>query len=440
MRIAYLTGTYPRATDTFIQREVATLRENGMEVETFSVRPPGEHHIVGVEQQMERDRTTYLLPPRFWPLLIAHLSLLVSAPGRYLRGLRLAWATRQAGLRGTLYQLFYFAEAGLLAHELRSRQVQHLHNHIADSSCTVAMLAAELGGQTFSFTLHGPYIFFEVHRWRLDEKIERALFVACISHYCRSQAMLLVPMTHWAKLAIVHCGVDPALFQLVNHRAGQQRLLYVGRLAAAKGLPVLLESLARLAPRFPELRLTVVGDGGDRPALEQLAQQLHLTDMVDFVGYQSQTTVRQYLQHTDVFVLPSFAEGVPVSLMEAMAAGVPVVTTQIAGISELVTDGVSGYLVPPGDGEALTERIERLIQDPELRSQFGQAGRAMVEQAFNIHQEAAWLQRVMVGAIAGQSFPVRPAEASSLNHLPPAPPQTEIVPSGRDVFAQQPSH
>jgi len=445
MRIAYLTGTYPRATDTFIQREVATLRENGVEVETFAVRSPGQHHIVGVEQQIERDRTTYLLPPRLWPLLLAHLTLIWRTPRRYLQGLRLAWATRREGLRGTLYQLFYLAEAGLLAHHLRSRRVQHLHNHIADSSCTVAMLASQLGGQTFSFTLHGPYIFFDVHRWRLDEKIKRALFVACISHYSRSQAMMLVPMAHWSKLPIVHCGIDPGLFPSVEHQPGQQRLLYVGRLAAAKGIPLLLESVARLAPRFPQLRLTVVGDGGDRPALEQMASQLKLTDMVDFVGYQSQAAVRQYLQHTDVFVLPSFAEGVPVSLMEAMAAGVPVVTTQIAGISELVTDGASGYLVPPGDGESLTDRIERLIQDPELRSRFGQAGRATVAQSFNIHQEAAWLQQIMMGAIAGQPLAVRPArtdfsKALSVSTSPSAPASSEIVPSGRDVLERLPSH
>lgn len=399
MRIAYLTGEYPRATDTFIQREVAVLRENGVDLHSFSVRRTGDEHIVGPEQKAERDRTFYILPVNPIALLVAHLTLIFSSPGNYLRALSLAWSTRQHGLLGTLYQLFYFAEAGILAKQIKVKQIQHLHNHFADSSCTVSMLAAELGGFSFSFTMHGPYIFFEPHRWRIDEKIKRALFTCCISHYCRSQGMIFAPFDKWDQLHIIHCGVDPALFNLVSHDEPGKQLLYAGRLATVKGLPILFESLAALKPSHPDILLTVVGDGPDRSKLEHMTTQLGLDENVKFVGYQSQADVRKHMQQTHVFVLPSFAEGVPVSLMEAMAAGIPVVTTQIAGVSELVEEGISGYLVPPGDVISLTDRIKTLLIDNQLRARLGAAGRAKVEKDFNIHHEVGRLHRVITAAL-----------------------------------------
>jgi colanic acid/amylovoran biosynthesis glycosyltransferase len=418
MRIAYLTGEYPRATDTFIQREVFALRDKGIDVHTFSIRRTGDEHIVGPEQRAERDRTFYILPPQGLALILAHLRLLSGSPARYAKALKLAWKTRQVGLRGTLYQLFYFLEAGVLAQQIQQKQIQHLHNHFADSSCSVAMLAAELAGISFSFTMHGPSIFFEPYRWHLHEKIKNALFVSCISHFCRSQGMIFAPATQWHRMHIIHCGVDPSLFQLVAHQGTGKRLLYVGRLAVVKGLPILLESLAAIQPLYPDVVLTVVGDGPDRLQLEQQTAQLGLTNNVRFVGYQSQTEVRQHLQQTDIFVMSSFAEGVPVVLMEAMAAGVPVIATQIAGISELVEDGVSGFLVPPGDTVSLGDRISKLLTSSDLRTQFGAAGRAKVEQDFNIHDEAARLRQVMTQALKGHVEATRPHLQAAIEEVP----------------------
>jgi glycosyltransferase involved in cell wall biosynthesis len=170
-----------------------------------------------------------------------------------------------------------------------------------------------------------------------------------------------------------------------------------------KGLPILLDSLAQLKQTQPDVKLTVVGDGPDRSQLEQLTQDLGLSQNVEFVGYQSQTEVRQWMQQTDVFVMASFAEGVPVVLMEAMAAGVPVVATRIAGVAELVEDGVSGYLVPPADSQSLSDRIVQLLADGDLRSRLGQAGRQKVEQDFNIHLETQKLHQILVKALGAKS-------------------------------------
>jgi len=409
MRIAYLTGEYPRATDTFIQREVFALREQGAEVHTFSVRPTGEEHMVGEEQKQERIQTFYILPPQPIKLLQAHLNLLLTSPKRYLQALKLAWSTRIYGLRGNLYQLFYFLEAGILAQEIRKRRIKHLHNHFGDSSCSVAMLAAELGGFSYSFTLHGPYIFFQPYHWRLDEKIKRALFVSCISNYCRSQGMIFAPIEKWNQMHIVHCGIDPALFKLVSHQGKGKNLLYVGRLAAVKGLPILLQALVILKQQHPDIVLTVVGDGGDRTSLEKMTADLGLSNNVNFVGYKSQVEVRKYFEETDVFVLSSFAEGVPVVLMEAMASGVPVIAPQIAGVSELVENCISGYIVPPGDTASLTQSIDKLLNNSELRTKFGIAGRNKVEKEFNINLEAQKLYKIMSKAlqpVSSEQLPV----------------------------------
>ena len=250
----------------------------------------------------------------------------------------------------------------------------------------------------------------EQRRWRLREKIERALFVACISHYCRSQAMINAAPSEWHRLHIVHCGVDPSVFTPTAPSGAGARLLYVGRLAAAKGLPILLRALARLKPAHPGLQLSVVGDGPDRDMLEAMAAELEVTDCVQFLGYQSNAEVRRHLSQTEVFVMSSFAEGVPVVLMEAMAAGVAVVAPRIAGIPELIDDGRSGFLTPPGDVQTLAQRIAALLDDPELRRTFAEAGRQTVAQQFNLQKEAAWLAQVMNHALKNEPCPIRPLD------------------------------
>lgn len=413
-RIGYLTGQYPRATDTFIQREVAALRQLGFEIHTFSVRRPALEQLVGREQKDEYEKTSYLLPVHILSVLFIHLAFLVRSFSQYLEAAKLAWTACQPGLKGLVYQIFYFVEAGILAHQLRQREITHIHNHLADSSCTVAMLAAKISGISFSFTIHGPYIFYEPHRWRIDKKIEQALFVNCISYFCRSQCMLFSAVDCWSKLHIVHCGVEVDRFRPVTHAGLGTRLLYVGRLAAAKGLPILLESLTLLRGSCPDLSLTIIGDGPDRSHLEDKVKKLKLSEQIRFAGYKSQSEVRDFFQQTDIFILPSFAEGVPVSLMEAMATGLPVVTTQIAGISELVKDGESGYLVMPSNAEQIAQKILHLYAEPQIRQSFGKAGRQFVEQEFSLTKEAHWFSDVFKAALQNSQLPPRPEQAEAI--------------------------
>jgi glycosyltransferase involved in cell wall biosynthesis len=383
------------------------LRDLGHEVLTCSVRQVHPENLTGPEERAAEASTFYLLSAAKNPLRLigAHVRALARAPGRYLRALGLAWSTRPAGMKAALYQLFYFAEAGVLADELRRRGIGHLHNHFADSSCTVAMLAAGISGLPYSFTMHGPTEFFAAEKWRLDEKIARARFVACISHFCRSQLMIWSAPDDWAKLRIVHCGITPEHYGHAAGRTPGKRLVFVGRLAPVKGVPVLLDALARLRADDPEVTLTLVGDGAERGWIEARIAELGLADAVTITGYLGQAEVAAELAKADIFVLPSFAEGVPVVLMEAMATGLPVVTTRIAGIPELVEDGVSGRIVAPGDVAGLTDAIAGLLADPDRRTAMGIAGRAHVAAEHDVTAEAAWLGEILAGQAGGRLRP-----------------------------------
>lgn len=394
-KIAYLTGEYPRASDTFIQREVAALRGLGHEVQTCSIRRTGVEHLVGPEQRSEQAQTFHVLEAVKSTLFLRALGQNMRQPARFLSALKLAWSTAPKGIKGRLYQMIYLAEAMVLATKLQDAGVTHLHNHIAKASCTVAMLASHLSGIPYSFTIHGPDIFFEPHHWRIDEKAARAKFVACISNFARSQLMCFAKPADWDRFHIVHCGIQPDRYTPTE--VAEPHLLFVGRLAGVKGVPILLQSVADLATDIPDLRLTLIGDGPDRAELETKARDLGIADRCDFVGYKSQSEVAEALTKASVFVLPSFAEGVPVVLMEAMAAGVPVLTTRIAGIPELVEDGVSGKLVAPGDTDALTGALKDLLSPSTDRRAMGQAGRDKVTQDFNIATEAAKLSALFQG-------------------------------------------
>lgn len=390
--VAYLTGEYPKVSHTFIQREVAALRALGVSVETCTVRRAAARDVLA-DQKAEEANTFCILETAKRPhrLLGAHLTLLARTPGRWFKTLALAWRTRSPGLKAMLYQLFYFAEAGVLAQHLRERGVVHLHNHFGNSSCSVAMLSSELSGIPFSFTEHGPAIFFEPERWRIDEKIARARFVAAISHFCRSQLMLFSDPAHWHKIGIVHCGVTPARYGREPRASFGKHILFVGRLDPVKGVPLLLEAFVAVRERHPDARLTIVGDGAKRADAEQQARARGLGDIVTFAGYKTQAEVAELLEVSDLLVLPSFAEGVPVVLMEAMASRIPVIASRVAGVQELVRDGETGYTVPPGDVATLSDRISHLLADPDLCRRMGEAGRAVVEAEFNLDKEAAWL-------------------------------------------------
>lgn len=411
-RIVYLTALYPAVSHTFILREVEGLRALGFEVRTASVRRPGPEHLRGPQEQQAADSTFYVLSAAKKGLALpAAVLRTLRRPAHLARVLGLALRTRQPGIKGTAYQLFYLAEAMVLARWLRDEGIDHLHCHFAQSSAQVAMLAAELAGIPFSYTLHGPADLYEPHRWHLSEKTSRAAFVACISHYARAQAMLFSDPAHWHKLHIVHCGVIPELYDRPAPQAHKNlHLLFVGRLAPVKGLRVLFEALPDLLKTHPEVRLTIVGDGEDRARLEAAARPLG--DAVRFTGYLSQDEVAEVMAEADVFVLPSFAEGLPVVLMEALAAGKSAIAPRVAGVAELIEDGKTGLLVHAGDVQGLRAALSTLAANPEQARHMGAAGQAVVRAEFDARIEAGRIGALFAGT-AGSDLRPRPLTAQA---------------------------
>jgi glycosyltransferase involved in cell wall biosynthesis len=403
-RVAYLTGNYPAVSHTFILREIAMLRRLGFTVAACSIRQTPPAQLLGPEERAEAEQTFNVLNAARRPAtLVAAQGAALRRPGRYLRALRLALTTGRPGLKGLVWQVFYFVEASVLARHLLQNRIDHLHNHFADSSANVAMIAAALADIDFSYTLHGPAEIYDPVGWHFAEKTARARFVFCISHFARSQAMLFSDPEHWPKLKIIHCGVIPE-----NYGGAERQdpdglhLCFVGRLTPIKGVRVLLDAFDAARQAVPGLRLTLVGDGTDRPQLERMAR--HHGDAIRFAGFLDQTAVADTLRTADALVLPSFAEGVPVVLMEAMASGKPVIATQVGGVSELVEDGVSGHVVPPGDAASLAEAIIALA-DPDRRARMGAAGRERVVTEFDIRIEAARIATLLTGGGDGDLRP-----------------------------------
>jgi glycosyltransferase involved in cell wall biosynthesis len=294
-----------------------------------------------------------------------------------------------------VWHLFYFVEAILMWRWLRQADVRHLHVHFANAGSMVGLLYArfaEAEGAGFSFTMHGPTEFDEVERFRLREKVATAAFVACISDYARSQLMRVSSPDDWDRLEIVHCGVDTDRWTLsrpASEDSGSIRILTVARLAPDKGLALLIEAVARVLRNGADLTLEIIGEGPERPALEALVSRLDLDGRVRLVGPVGQDRIIDHYAEADVFCLSSFAEGVPVVLMEAMALERPVIAPRVMGIPELVEDGVSGLLFPAGNVGALGATIARLAGEaPDVRAAMGAAGRKQVRTHFEIEESA----------------------------------------------------
>jgi glycosyltransferase involved in cell wall biosynthesis len=288
--------------------------------------------------------------------------------------------------------LSWFLEAIVVHRKCQRRNIRHVHVHLDGTAPAVGLLVAYLGNDgaetgpwSFSMTVHGSKEFFDVARQRLARKVRAARFVVCISDFTRSQLMALVDDTHWSKLHVVHCGIDPDQFAPPERAVpgdAPVRILTVGRHDHMKGVAILIEAVAELQRRGVRVALTVVGDGPQREHLERLGQRESVADLITWAGSVGQDGIRAHYHAADVFCLPSFAEGIPVVLMEAMATELPVVANHITGIPELVEHEVSGLLLRPGRSDLMVDALERLARDADLRARLGRAGREKVRREF----------------------------------------------------------
>lgn len=391
-RVAYLINQYPKVSHSFIRREIRALEKAGVVIDRYALRGWADP-VPDAEDAQEKEQTTYLLRGGLVPLLAATCTALVRTPRRMFAATALACRLGWRADRPWLLHLVYLAEACLLAHWMHQRNTTHLHAHFGTNPAAVALLARVLGGPPFSFTVHGPEEFDKPEFLKLREKVSGSAFVVAISSYGRSQIFRWIDPTEWPKVHTVHCGIEPGLHaKTVSPPGDSARIVCVGRLCEQKGQMILLQAVRQLVDMAVPVKLVLAGDGEMREALEQAIARLELQPHVHITGWLSGERVRQEILAARALVLPSFAEGLPVVLMEAMALGRPVISTYVAGIPELVIDGVNGWLVPAGDDAALTQALKTcLAASPALLARMGAAGHERVLHRHSVDTEAAKL-------------------------------------------------
>ena len=395
--LAYLVSTYPTLSMTFVLREVLALRELGFRIETASINRPDRpiHELTAVEAAEARN--TYCVKQHgLAGATVAKLQTVFGNFGGYWRGVRLAFRLAGLDLRRLYLNLMYFIEALMVGQWMKRQGLRHLHVHLASQAASVGLFVRTVFGFGYSLTVHGPDEFYDVERQMLAEKIRAADFLCCISSFARSQLMKLSPYEHWSKFVVSPLGVDPEIFAPRPPQTAPEifEILCVGRLAPAKGQHILIDALEKLTQEGRQVRLRLVGSGPDDASLLAHAARSTAGEWVVFEGAINQDRIRDFYAAADAFCLPSFAEGLPVVLMEAMAMEIPCVTTHIAGIPELIRDGEDGLLVPPSDMDALVKALASLMDDTELRQRLGKSGRARVREHYDLRRSVERLAAI----------------------------------------------
>jgi glycosyltransferase involved in cell wall biosynthesis len=373
----------------FVLREVLMLRELGFRIETASINPPDRAPEGMTAEEAQEAARTYCVKRDGLAGAARALALtLLSNPAGIWRGFRLAFTLAGLDLNRLSLNLMYFLEALMVGQWMERNHRTHLHVHLGSQAASVGLFVRHVFGFGYSITVHGPDEFYDVAGKYLPQKIEAADFIFCISSFARSQLMKLSPYVHWKKLVVSPLGVDPEHFSARPERPSPEilEILCIGRLTPAKGQHMLLDALERLGERGYSVRLRLVGSGPDEASLREHASACKFPESIVFEGAVNQDRIRTLYAAADLFCLPSFAEGVPVVLMEAMAMEIPCVTTHITGIPELIRDGVDGLLVPPGDVDALVDALARLLVDEDLRQRLGHSGRARVLECYDLRR------------------------------------------------------
>lgn len=380
MTVAYLTNQYPKVSHTFIRREIRALEALGLAVTRFSIRPSPDK-LRDPEDVEEMARTRVLIEQSPAVLLRDLVGAIVTRPRKFQRAFGVALSLGRASERGVLVNLAYLVWAASLLRLAREEGFSHVHVHFGTNPAAVALLCKTLGGPTYSFTVHGPEEFDKPLSISLREKILGSEFVAAVTSFGRSQLFRHCDYAHWSKVRVVRCGVDESYLALPPPRGSDapDNFVCVGRICEQKGQLLLIQALAQLKARGIVAPTVLVGDGEMRGQAEQLIAELGLAASVTITGWASSEQVRAHLSGARAMVLPSFAEGLPVVIMEALALECPVISTYVAGIPELVQDGVSGWLVPAGSVDALADALERAWAAPLAeRRRLGAEGRRRV--------------------------------------------------------------
>lgn len=392
MRITYLINQYPKVSHTFIRREILALERLGFEIQRIALRGWDEK-LIDADDILEQTKTTYLLKDGITSLILLAIKSFLQQPARFILALCLAIKMGIRADRPLIYHLMYFLEACRLNFEAKQFSSQHLHAHFGTNPSEIVMLVNKLSGLPYSFTVHGPEELDRPQFLKLAEKINRSKFVVAISSFGRSQLMRWVNHDRWNKIKIVHCGLESSFYNgPAEAIPNKPRLVCIGRLCEQKGQLLLIEAAKNLHAQQIDFELILAGDGEMRVEIESLIVQHQLQDKVKITGWISSEEVRSYILAAQVLVLPSFAEGLPVVIMEAMSLRRPVISTYIAGIPELIIPEENGWLCVAGDVADLTNTIREALLTPIATLQkMGDAAYERVTIRHNIDIEVAKL-------------------------------------------------
>jgi glycosyltransferase involved in cell wall biosynthesis len=401
-KLAYLVSQYPKISHSFIRREILELEKRGWQIFRLSIRG-WDLELVDPEDILERTRTTFVLKEGPLSLATAIIRQMFCSPWRFFSAAALALQMMPRSDRPFIWHLFYFAEACWIAPRLERRGIAHLHAHFSANDAEVAMLVSELTGISYSLTVHGPDEFDKARWAHLAEKIRRAAFVVAVCSFARAQIFRMIDHRDWGKIKVVHCGIDLAFSNLDAVVPSEtNRLVCVGRLCEQKGQLLLVKAVAALAKEGRDFELVLVGDGEHRAAVEQLIAENNLTDFVKVTGWASASRVRDEILGARAMILPSFAEGLPVVLMEAMVLGRPVLSTYVAGIPELVIHGKTGWLFPAGSEEDLLHAVRASLDaSKEVLKEMGDQARARALQRHDLGTQAEKLTNLFRAVLNG---------------------------------------
>jgi len=402
MNLAYLTTVYPSVSHTFIRREILGLEGRGHTIQRCSIRRPD--NCVDKLDLDEEEKTFYCLEQSVIRLLIDTLHMFILSPIRWLNTFFMLLRFNKQSDRGLIRHLAYLVEACVLYKEIRKKEIKHIHTHFGTNSTTVALAIKKLGGVSYSFTVHGPDEFDAPIGLSLNEKIIEAEFVVAISNYGAAQLKRWVPFEYWKKIIVVGCTVDDEFLgdesSPLPKQKSERKIVCVARLSAQKGIFILLEALKILKDKNIILNLVLAGDGELRSIIEEQLKDLGLTKQVKITGWIDGKQVKKYLSESNALVLPSFAEGLPVVIMEAFALKKPVITTWIAGIPELVEHGHNGWLISPNSSGALVNALIELINMPSERlCEMGKAGFERVKNTHSVSSEVPKLEKALSNVI-----------------------------------------
>ena len=381
LRIAYLTTEYPKVSHTFIRREILELERRGHHVLRLAIRGAGGA-IADAADRDEAAKTIVCLNLPKLSMLGSIIAVKVTRPVKWLKAMAMTWRMSRVSDRGMLRHFAYLWEAAVLLRICQRESIRHVHVHFGTNAAAVARLMRCLGGPTYSMTVHGPDEFDSPRAFSLGEKVADASFVCAISDFCASQIMRWSDPRHWSRIHVVRCTVGSEFFARAKPVPPQsQTLLSVGRLSAQKGQLLLIEAMRRLRDEGVEAKLMLAGDGEMRSEIELAIAQARLTDRVIITGWVDEATVREQLLNARALVQPSFAEGLPVVMMEALAMQRPVIATMIAGVPELVRHGENGWLIAAGNVDELVAAMHSALQSPvEQLNRMGLAGAQRVRE------------------------------------------------------------